>query len=69
MNLVTFDAGIGTVDDVEIGLRVLGKSFNILLLLLEGPVGIFLILCGVLAAALLALSVGMLVAEQQEARL
>ena len=68
MNLVTFDAGIGTVDDVEPGPRVLDESFSILLLLLEGPVGIFLILCRVLAAAVLALYVGMFVAELPKAR-
>ena len=68
MNLVTFDAGIGTVDDVEPGMRVLGKSFNLLLLLRDGPVGICLISWGALAAVALALPVAMLVAEQQEAR-
>ncbi len=68
MNIVTFDAGIGTVDDVETGLRVLDESFSILLLMLEEPVRIFLILCGVLAAVALALYVGMFVAELQKAR-
>ena len=68
MNLETFDFGIATVDNVETGLRVLDESFSILLLMLEEPVRIFLILCGVLAAVALALYVGMLVAELQKAR-
>ncbi len=67
-NLVTFHGSIATMDDVEAGLWVLDESFRILLLLLEEPVGIFLILCGVLAAVALAIYVGMLVTELQKAR-
>ncbi len=69
MNLVTFDAGIGTVHDVETGLRVLDESLSVLLPLREEPVGIFMILCGVLAAAVLAVYVDMFVAELPKARL
>ena len=66
--LVTLHSGIATMDGVETGHRVLDESFRILRPLLEEPVGIFLIVCSVLAAVVLALYVGMLVAELQTAR-
>ncbi len=66
--LVTLHDGIATKDGVETGHRVLDETFRVLRPLLEEPVGVFLIVCGVLAAVALALYVGMLVAELQKAR-
>ena len=62
--LATLHGGIATKDGVETGHRVL----DVLRPLLEEPVGVFLIVCGVLAAVALALYVGMLVAELQKVR-
>ncbi len=61
MNLVTFDAGITTVDDVVAGLRVLDESFRIALIF----GGAFVAL---LAVLVFFLSFYLLVTELQEAR-